>query len=289
MHLTGSPTRILAGSGSVYLPVDLAQAVREAAGEGGSLAVAGLPCHIHAWRKAARRIPTLGRRLKVTIGIFCDHRIDLSYLRLLLGLHRIPFAAVTAVRFRGEGWPGSIRIELEGGGAASIPYADPVRKLLWKAYVGTPRRCLLCPDALADAADIAAGDAWLPEFAGDTLGTNLVVARTPVGRDLLGILAGDGTLALAPAPPDALARSQRVQLLTKGAWLSSRLLLARLTGGAVPVLDLPRPGPRWSGLAAGSLAFAIAAASRRPLLGRALGFLPWRRLAGAIFFGGAGS
>src|SRR5690606_20846723 len=37
--------------------------------------------------------------------------------------------------------------------------------------------CEFCDDVLAETADVTVGDAWLPEYANDSMGTNIIVVR----------------------------------------------------------------------------------------------------------------
>ena len=49
----------------------------------------------------------------------------------------------------------------------------------------TPDGCNVCSDHLAELADISFGDAWLPEFEVDKLGTSIAISRTKLGEEFL--------------------------------------------------------------------------------------------------------
>ena len=49
---------------------------------------------------------------------------------------------------------------------------------LWVNEVGGLRSCLFCDDVFAELADATFMDAWLPEYAADRCGTNLVICAT---------------------------------------------------------------------------------------------------------------
>jgi coenzyme F420 hydrogenase subunit beta len=278
-RLVDNAAEVLASSGSWYLPVALEAAIRLARREGARLAVVGLPCHLQAWRRAASIDPRIGGALAMTVGLFCDHLVDWRFWQLLARLADVPADKIAAVRFRGEGWPGAVRFTLEDGSVRSIPYRDSLRRVLWKSYVFTPRRCLLCQDALSECADVSAGDAWLPAFAGDDKGTNALVVRTPRGEDLVNRLVARGRLAVSPMDPGELVRSQRVQLLMKKRLVGARFRLARLAGGEVPVVGAALPAPGLKGYALGMAALSASGLSRARWFEGLAPRIPWRVLA----------
>lgn len=97
----------------------------------------------------------------------------------------------------------------------------------------TPPRCRLCPDGLAELADISAGDAWLERFKGSA-GVSDLIVRTPAGEALLKRLAGEH-LTLVPAGPCEMLRSQReTHELKRKVW-RGRMWLRGWVGRRVPV------------------------------------------------------
>lgn len=242
-------------SRSWYLPVSMDQAAKEMLDNDGSYAVAGLPCHIHAWRKASAMQPRVAGRLKFCVGLFCDHVFDVRWPYLLLRAFGAPPERVRSIAFRGDGWPGRIRAVMDDGKQVSIPYKHPLRKLLSKMYLFTARRCLLCYDALAEFADISAGDAWLPEYEDEGEGRNAVIIRSRRGNDLLSSMEREGRIHLEPMGIDRLIRSQRMQLTMKKKEIGARFRIIGALGGHVPRMDINLPRPTAFGylLGAGSL------------------------------------
>jgi coenzyme F420 hydrogenase subunit beta len=64
-----------------------------------------------------------------------------------------------------------------------------------------PFRCKVCPDAIGEAADLAASDTWPgggPTWEGqaDDPGTNAILARTRTGLDLMEAAERDGALVI---------------------------------------------------------------------------------------------
>jgi coenzyme F420 hydrogenase subunit beta len=235
----------LSASRSWYLPFSMENAVRELQEVEGRCAVVGLPCHIQAWRKAAETFPDITRKITVHIGLFCSHVVDVRFWRLLLRLSGIPPDRVRRISFRGRGWPGSIRVELEEGKVRTIPYDHALRKLLWKIYIYTPRRCLMCYDFTSEFSDVSVGDAWLPEFKHDRSGRNTVIVRSRIGEEVCREAVDSGNLYLEPIEAEKLQRSQRFDHIMKKRDIGARYNLLRSIGLRVPSIgtDHPKPSP----------------------------------------------
>ncbi len=277
-RLAATPGEARAAAGSWYLPVSFEAAVREVAEGAGRVAVAGLPCHIQAWRKAASAVPGLGEKVALTVGLFCDHLVDTRFWELALDRLGVDTERIAGIRFRGGGWPGTIRVRLDDGREKTFPYDNPLRKVLWKSYLYTPRRCLYCYDALAEFADISVGDPWRRDSSREGLGDSVVMARTERGESFLRDLAGSGAVSLEPLAEERLSGSQRVQLTMKKREIGARASLARAFGRAVPDWGVPLPRPSLRGRLLGGGVMALSALSRSRL-GPLVRFLPWRTVA----------
>ncbi|UCH43856.1 MAG: Coenzyme F420 hydrogenase/dehydrogenase, beta subunit C-terminal domain [Dehalococcoidales bacterium] len=82
-------------------------------------------------------------------------------------------------------------------------------------------------------ADISCGDAWLPEFAGDSEGTSIIVARTVRGEDILKRVAGKGYIDIKDISPDKVLASQP-GFFFKKAHIRLFSWLTRIRGKDVP-------------------------------------------------------
>ena len=86
-------------------------------------------------------------------------------------------------RYRGHGNPGNTRVETRQGSWREKSYTD-----MWSDEAGwrIQSRCKLCPDALGEAADLAAADIWPnAEPEGEDEGFNGVITRTMKGEALM--------------------------------------------------------------------------------------------------------
>jgi len=251
-----SEAEIAGCRGSKYDMVALNVALREVLARPGRYAVVGLPCHIHGLRLAQRRDGRLRERVALTLGIFCGWSGEPRGTALAARRLGLDPAELTAVRYRGPGWPGGLRLETRGGLVREQPYPDYDDATVLAL---TPPRCRLCPDGTAELADLSVGDAWLERFEG-TPGVSDLIARTPAGEAMVERLAG--RLTLLPAGPCEMLQTQReTHRLKRGGW-RGRLWLERRRGRPVPAYPGLEDRPSGREMVAGAAAAAGEAARR---------------------------
>lgn len=169
-------------------------------------------------------------------------------------------SAVTAFRFRGDGWPGFATAELADGQRFTMDYDTSWGTILNRHL---QFRCKICPDGIGEFADIVCADGWHLDEAGRPLfaeqdGRSLVLTRTRKGEALVADAMAAGTLLTAPVEVADIARMQPFQANRKGLVIS-RLVAMALTG---------KRRPRFAGLALGHNARRLGAKENlRSLLG----------------------
>lgn len=234
-----SPAAVAACRGSKYDVVAVNTLLRTVLDEPGRYVLVGLPCHIQGLRLAQRRFRRLRERVVLALGIFCGLTAEPRATEVAALQAGLDPAGLASVSYRGPGWPGGMRLESRDG---------HVRRRDYPAYYDrfvaahTPPRCRMCPDALAELADISVGDAWLERFAGSD-GVSDVIARTPAGERAIESVAG--RLHTEDATPEEMVASQRETQRVKRDILRGRLALRAAAGCPLPSypgLDL-RAGP----------------------------------------------
>jgi len=174
---------IIEASKSKYCPVPANIALKEIldSKEGEKFAVVGLPCHIHGVRKAEQINKKLKEKIVLHLGIFCNHVPNFWGTKLLLQRLKVREDEVIKLGYRGEGYPGSMKISKKSGELLLLPD-------YW-SFVGTyffyPARCLMCSDGICELADISFGDAWLPELSDDKIGKSIIVSKSEIGDKIL--------------------------------------------------------------------------------------------------------
>ena len=223
---------IIEASKSKYCPVPANVALKEIlkSKEGEKFAIVGLPCHINGIRKAEQINKSLKEKISFHIGIFCGHTPNFLGTEFLLNKLGIEKEDVKNLSYRGEGWPGSLKITLESDELLLLPD-------YWGGLFGlnffTPARCLLCSDGICELADISFGDAWLPELSDDKIGKSIIVSKSEIGEQLLQAMKLENKIKLDSIDAKKVIQSQAGMLHFKKNNLNARSKLFK----AVPKND----------------------------------------------------
>jgi coenzyme F420 hydrogenase subunit beta len=198
-HVSRSRADVLAGMGSRYGPTATLVDLGAVLDRGRPFAFIGKPCDVTALRNQARHDPRVDELCRYKLALVCGGFMTAPGMRKYLTGLGIDHRDVTQLRYRGYGCPGATRIETRDGTVIEKNYLD-----VWgedDTAWSLPFRCKVCPDAIGEAADLAASDTWpggAPSWDGqaDDPGTNAVLARTRVGLELLEAAARDGALVI---------------------------------------------------------------------------------------------
>ncbi|KZY47254.1 hypothetical protein A3731_08305 [Roseovarius sp. HI0049] len=221
--MSETPKEVALRAGSRYGPSDTLAGLEAALARAEPFAIIAKPCDAGAVRARAKADPRLDELLVAVLVMVCGGASDLGKSWLLLDELGVAEEEVSLFRYRGFGNPGRARVETMDGRAFERTYDE-----LWGDEAGwrIQTRCKLCPDAIGEAADIAAADIWpdaQPE--GEDAGFNGVIIRTGSGQSLLqaAVNAGDLILGRNHTPRD-YDRFQPHQVSKK------RAMAARLRG-----------------------------------------------------------
>lgn len=204
-----------AGS-SKYYPVEVSTALGAVwkEKEDHRYAIIGLPCTVHAIRRATLRNPRLARRVRFVLGIVCNHCPGSYYTELLCATAGISTADVRAVDYRYKMETRSANDFHFRAMSKDGDWSRPVRfqgqlVSLWNKQYFAYSACSYCEDVFAEAADAVFMDAWLERFLSDTRGTSIVVARNTVLLDILEGGRRQKTCALMPCEIEEVVASQQ--------------------------------------------------------------------------------
>ena len=212
---------IIEASKSKYCPVPANIALKEILNskEGEKFAVVGLPCHIHGIRKAAMVNKDLREKIVLHLGIFCNHAPNFWGMKLLLQRLKVRENEVIKLDYRGEGYPGSMKISLKSG---VLLLLLPDYWSFVGAYFFYPTRCLLCSDGICELADISFGDAWLPELSDDKIGKSIIVSKSEMGDKILQMMKSKNKIELEEISVEKVIQSQAGMLYFKKENLNAR-------------------------------------------------------------------
>ena len=224
---------VLAAAGSRYAPVSNA----EVRSTDSRVAFVGKPCEVDAVRRLADEQPAGSGPL--LLSFFCAGVPSQRATDELVDLAGMNVRDVTAVRYRGNGWPGEFVVTDAAGNTVARSYEDS-----WGQHLGpqVQARCKVCPDGTGGHADIAVGDYWQSDSSGFPLfenadGLSVAIARTERGQQALMAAAQAGLVVLEAIDLNSVASVQPLQVKR------IRTLPGRLAG----LLMAGRPVPRLRG------------------------------------------
>lgn len=222
-----TPEEIIEARGSKYCPVPANVALRKIleAEEWERFAVVGMSCHIQGVRKAEQVNTKLREKIVLHVGIFCNHAPNFWATKLLLQRLKVREDEVIKFDYRGEGYPGSMKISQKDGELLLL-LPD-----YW-SFVGTyffyPARCLMCSDGVCELADISFGDAWLPELSDDKIGKSIIVSKSEIGEELLQAMKLKNKIELDGISANKVIQSQAGMLYFKKKSLNAHIKLFKV-------------------------------------------------------------
>jgi coenzyme F420 hydrogenase subunit beta len=189
-----SPEQVIASSGSRYGPAAPLAGLLKALDRDQPFAIIAKPCDLNAVHRFSKIDSRLDELCVARLVMVCGGQSRLAKSQALLEEFKIEEKDLTLFRYRGYGNPGLARIETSDGRAFEKTYLE-----LWEDETGwqLETRCKLCPDALGEAADVAAADVW-PGGAptGEDAGFNGIIVRSASGKALVNAATEAGDLVL---------------------------------------------------------------------------------------------
>lgn len=204
---------VKAASGSVYYPVEMSEVIQKILEIPGRYAITGLPCFIKALRLAAQRNRKLRERIVFTIGLVCGQMKSKNYTKYIAALAGSDdFNKIQNVYYRGKSpeKPASnyhYQFTDEHGSQHKIFWNEGVSEA-WVNRWFTPNACSYCDDVFAELADVTFMDAWLPEYSKDSMGTNLMLVRSPEVLDIIQKGIGKAEIKVSKISVEKVIQSQ---------------------------------------------------------------------------------
>jgi coenzyme F420 hydrogenase subunit beta len=180
--LATTKEQIMDAKSSKYCPVAMDGIIPIIKGGNFAVAIVGLPCHIHAFRKAAMNDSDLRQKIFIFIGLFCSGIKDYRVTKYVCKKCNINQENVVAFAFRDDGCLGYLKAVYKDGRVIKIPYLSVYNPM---NMFFRPERCASCIDHFGLLADVSFGDIYMPPYSEDTIGTNAVVCRLKEAADLL--------------------------------------------------------------------------------------------------------
>ncbi len=236
-QVSTTPAEVIEGSQSRYGPAAPLMHVKRLLDEGRRFAVIAKPCDIAAVRALMRQDARAKAQIVACLTIFCGGVPYLATAEDIARAKGLAPEALTLFRWRGNGWPGPIRMESRDGRSAEMTYDEAWYNPAATWSYAMQFRCKICPDAIGELADIACPDGWAMEqgkpIHREAPGVNIALARTAPGQALLEAALAAGALVAAPFTVDELL-AMHGDHLDRKLGHPARLAGLRLAGEPVP-------------------------------------------------------
>jgi coenzyme F420 hydrogenase subunit beta len=237
-----SPDQIYKCANSAYYPVELSRVLHTVLATDARHVVVALPCLARGLRLAMDRAPILKQRIVCIAGLVCGGMRTSHFAEMIARLGAPGSGQVDSIAFRAKdvarpAHEFSFRVG-RGQEDAIVPYRQWIPK--WSSGELKPQVCSFCDDVFAELADVVFMDAWLPEYIGNPLGTNLVVVRSELAQHVLALGVANHALHLEPIDIERVAASQFGVTRDKRVTLRMRTWLAERRSRPVPPV---RPTP----------------------------------------------
>lgn len=192
--ISETPESVRANTGSRYGPTAPLAGMAAALDRGQPFAIIAKPCDLGAVHSLSRSDPRVDELCTLRLALVCGGQSRLSKSQAVLDDFELDEDDLALFRYRGHGNPGPTAVETLDGRRFSKTYLE-----LWEDEAGwdVETRCKFCPDALGEAADVAAADIW-PGGAptGEDEGFNGIIVRTAAGEELVASAVTAGELVL---------------------------------------------------------------------------------------------
>lgn len=227
---------IIEASTSKYCPVPVNVVIQDLMNSEKfkKIAVVGLPCQISGLKKAGKINKALSQKIVLYISFFCSGTPNFNATKFLLANLGIHNKEIENIKYRGDGCPGHLTLRLRDNQVINKPYPDYLSGFIGSFYL---ERCNLCIEWFSPLADISCGDAWLPEFRTDVLGTSLIISRNEKSEELIKQAASKNLIEIRNIDPKRVCSSQP-GFVSKRKNLRIRNKLNKLLGRRVYNKDL---------------------------------------------------
>lgn len=237
--ISNSVEDIFKGAKSRYYPVQMADVLTLLSKDSRRFAVVGLPCFLKAVRLLERSGQIPSGRVQYTIGLVCGHLKSRYFGEYLAWQKDIMPEQLVNIDFRRKLPDRSasnygFAVQRQGAEASEVYPMKSVKGRDWGEGLFKNPACEFCDDVLAECADIAVGDAWLPKYVEDWRGTNVAVIRSNALHEIIAHAERDGLLDLEDASVSQIIESQAAGLRHRRRGLMHRLARRKRAGKWAP-------------------------------------------------------
>lgn len=191
--ISKSPSEIREGASSKYYPISLDEVLKFIKESDLTFAIMAVPCFVRAIRNLQQIDKTLASKIKIVGSIYCGHLKTENYSYYIADSIKYNHGDLHKINFRlkaKDKLSSNYKTEITTSKGTFSAFRQSIKGTNWGLGLFKYKSCDFCEDVSGDLADFSVGDAWLPKYEADDLGTNLIVIRNPIIYKIL-TSAGD--------------------------------------------------------------------------------------------------
>lgn len=180
------------GAKSKYYPIEMSQVIKFVKQNEGKYAIIGIPCFIKSIRLLADQDSVIKERIKFCIALVCGHLKSEMFAKSIgweMGIEPDQLKNIDFRKKLTDRLASDYGVEVVGyKNGKEVIVSKPIKELYttnWGYGLFKYNACDFCDDVLGETADVTVGDAWLPEYVKDSMGTNIVVVRNPIIQKII--------------------------------------------------------------------------------------------------------
>ena len=190
-EISRTPEEIQSGAKTRYHVMEVSQVVQQVKQNEGKYLFIGVPCICKAIRRLQRVDIELDERIAFVVSLVCGHFKSVHWTLSLAWAAGVKPDELDSFQYRtkDKGIPARAYVfEASPKSGATPVRHDSATVAGGKFNAGAMmlNACNYCDDVVGETADLTIGDAWIPRFETDSLGTNCLLYTSPSPRDQRG-------------------------------------------------------------------------------------------------------
>jgi coenzyme F420 hydrogenase subunit beta len=236
---------------SHYHVVEFSEVLVEVKRTPGRYLFIGVPCMVKAIRRAQVADSDIADRITYTLALVCGHLKSVHWALSLgwsAGIKPEDVGAIT-FRIKSEDVPAKayyFQVENRASGEGLVRNAATIVGGKFNLGAMMPEACNYCDDVVGETADVTIGDAWLPRYAFDWRGKNMVITRNNELGALIRSAKMDGRIRVEAMTAKEAVDAQSGGFRQRREGLAYRLAKDLAAGKWAPqkrsLADMERPG-----------------------------------------------
>lgn len=191
--ISKSSSEIKEGASSKYYPISLNDVLKIIKDSDLTFAIIAVPCFVRAIRNLQQVDKSLATKIKVVGSVYCGHLKTENYSYYIADSIKYDHGDLNKINYRLKAknqLSSNYKTEITTSKGVFSAFRQNIKGTNWGLGLFKYKSCDFCEDVSGDLADFSIGDAWLPKYEEDDLGSNLIVVRSPLVHEIL-ISAGD--------------------------------------------------------------------------------------------------